>query len=167
MSHVFSQIFLLLFGISVFKWFKDYSKAWSYLFIASIGVAVVLTVANSLNYLAALNLIGSVNHTANDQFMVLTMLFLKLANYGQAFYEIFWGLYFISFGALILKSRRIPVVFGYLLILGGLGFPINTLEKIVFPDFYPLVFTKITMLLSGLGFLPAILYILIKGIKRE
>ena len=151
-SHLIAQVFLLFFGMAVLRLFKGVSKTWATIFWTSIMMSVAITVVNTLNYVAPLVLLGKAGYLRTfqqDQLHALVMVFLRLSNYGQALFEIFWGLYLFAFGLLILKSRYIPMVFGILVIVGSLGFPINTFTKLLVPEFHPAVFTRMTMLFSG------------------
>jgi hypothetical protein len=73
------------------------------------------------------------------------------------------SLFLFFFGLLIFKSRRLPFILGIFLILASLGYTLNTFTKLLVPDFYPATFTQIAMLLSAVGGLPLMLWLLIKG----
>lgn len=169
-SHLIAQIFLLFFGMAVYRLFKGVNKTWSSIFWTSILMTVAITVVNMLNYVAPLVLLSNADYLKifqQEQLHALVMIFLRLSNYGQAFFEIFWGLYLFAFGLLIIKSRYIPVIFGIMMIVGSIGFPINTFTKLLVPEFYPALITQITMLFSGLGVLPTLFWILIMGVKEQ
>jgi Domain of unknown function (DUF4386) len=169
-SHLFAQVFLLLFGMAVCRLFKGVNKTWTTIFWTSILMTVAITVVNTLNYVAPLVVLGKaayLNVFRQEQLHAIVMIFIRLSNSGQALYEIFWGLYLFAFGLLIIKSRYMPVILGILMIVGSLGFPINTFTKLLVPEFYPAVFTRMTMLFSGLGVLPALFWILIIGVKEH
>jgi len=98
----------------------------------------------------------------------MAMIFVRLSNsFGQGLLEIFWVPYYFSFGLLIIRSRFLPKIFGILLILMSIGFAINILDKFLIPQFYPAMFTRLAMTLGGLGGLPTILWLLIKGAKVQ
>ncbi len=167
-SHLFAQVFLLLFGMSVFRLFKGVNKTWATIFWTSILMTVAITFVNTLNYIAPLIVLSKADYLnvfQQEQLHVIVMIFLRLSNFGQALYEIFWGLYLFAFGLLIIKSRYIPRILGVLLIIGSIGFPINTVTKLLIPEFYPAIFTQMAMLFSGLGVLPTLFWILIIGAK--
>lgn len=169
-SHLFAQIFLLLFGMAVFCLFKGVNKTWVTIFWTSIVITVVTTVVNTLNYVAPLIVLSGADYLSvfsQEQLHAIVMIFLRLSNFGQAFYEIFWGLYLFAFGLLIVKSRFIPRILGMMMIIGSTGFPINTLTKLLVPEFYPAIFTQMTMFFSGLGVVPVLFWILIVGINIE
>jgi hypothetical protein len=167
-SYLFSQIFLFLFGLSIYALFRDVNRAWARLFLGSLLVAVAIAVMNVLNNLAALLLMGNagyLNAFTPDQRSTLAMLFLRLNNSGIALLELFSAPYFFALGWLIVKSRYLPKVLGILVMGIGFGFVLNTLTKILVPDFQPAMFTRTAMLLGALGGIPTILWLLIRGVK--
>ena len=169
-SHLIAQVFLLLFGLTVVRLFKEVNKTWATIFWTSILMTVAITFVNSLNYIGPLIILGKADYLdvfQQEQLHAIVMIFLRLSNYGQALYEIFWGLYLFAFGLLIIKSRYIPGILGVLMIIGSIGFPVNTVTKLLIPEFYPAIFTQMTMLVSGLGVLPAIFWLLIMGAKNN
>lgn len=169
-SHLIAQVFLLLFGMAVVRLFNGVNKTWTSIFWTSILMTVAITVVNTLNYVAALIILSKADYLnvfQQEQLHALVMLFLRLSNFGQALFEIFWGLYLFAFGLLIIKSRFIPRILGMLMIVGSIGFPINTFTKLLVPEFYPGIFTQVTMFLSGLGVVPTLFWILIVGAKEQ
>ncbi len=169
-SHLFAQIFLLFFGMTVFRLFKGVNKTWAIIFWTSILMTVAITFVNTLNYVVPLVVLSNADYLnvfRQEQLHAIAMIFFRLSNFGQAFYEIFWGLYLFAFGLLIIQSRYMPRILGVLMIIGSIGFPINTVTKLLIPEFYPAIFTQMTMFFSGLGVLPALLWILIMGVKTQ
>ncbi len=133
-------------------------------------MSVAITVVNTLNYVAPLVILSKADYLKifqQEQLHALVMIFLRLSNYGQALFEIFWGLYLFAFGLLIIKSRFIPRMLGILMIVGSIGFPINTFTKLLIPEFYPAIFTQMAMLVSGLGVVPTLFWILVIGVKEQ
>lgn len=169
-SHLFAQVFLLLFGMTVVRLFQGVNKTWATIFWTSILMTVAITVVNTLNYVAPLVVLSKADYLnvfQQEQLHAIVMIFLRLSNFGQALYEIFWGSYLFAFGLLIIKSRFIPRILGMLMIVGSIGFPINTFTKLLVPEFYPAMFTQMTMLFSGLGVVPTLFWILIMGVKEQ
>lgn len=94
------------------------------------------------------------------------MLFLKVHGYGIQIVEIFWGLWLIPFGQLVYKSSFIPRILGILLILAGVGYTLDSFTFMLFPKYRE--FTQIiAFTFSGIGELSIILWLLIKGVKKN
>ncbi len=99
-----------------------------------------------------------------EQKQVVAMLFLNFHKYGMIILEIFWGLWLIPFGQLVYKSGFIPRIFGLLLILGGMGYIIESFTFLLFPDYHTNI-TKYTSVTYSVGEISIILWLLIKGVK--
>ncbi len=168
-SSVLGQIFLLFFGLTIFRLFKGVNKTLATVLLTSILVSVSVGVINSLNNIAALVVLSNADYLkafGQEQLNALMMIFLRLNSFGIGLAELFLALSLFSFGLFILKSRYIPRILGILLMIGSCAFPINTFTKILIPQFYPAIITQITMLLNSPGIL-TILWLLIKGVKEQ
>ena len=134
-------------------------------------ITVAIAVVNTLNHFASLLFLSQadfLNVFSTEELYAMAFIFLRLANSpGQALIEVFWAPFYFSFGLLIIRSRFLPKIFGILLTIMGVGFAINILEKFLFPQFYPAVFTQLAMLGGALGGIPTILWLLIKGVTKE
>jgi hypothetical protein len=118
-----------------------------------------LSVLSQADYLKAFN---------PEQLNAMAMLSLRLANSsGQGLLEIFWAPLYISFGLLIIKSRFVPKILGILLMIMGVGYAINILDKFLIPQFHPVMFTRLAMTLGALGGIPTIFWLLIKGVNEQ
>jgi hypothetical protein len=77
--------------------------------------------------------------------------------------EIFWGLWLIPFGILVIQSRFIPRILGYLLFLAALGYLASSVTFLLLPSYREFVdkfATKLTFCE-----VPIILWLLIFGAK--
>jgi len=168
-SNLFSQAFLLFFGLEIYRLFKGVNKTWASVFLTSILMTVALTVANTLNYVAPLVVLSKADYLnvfQQEQLHAMMMIFFRLNGYGQLFLEIFWGLFLFALGLLIIKSRSVPRVLGILLIIQSVGFPLNTFTQLLIPHFYPAVMTQLTLLFGAVG-APTMFWLLIKGVKEQ
>jgi len=75
----------------------------------------------------------------------------------------FWGLWLIPFGTLVIKSGFFPKILGALLIIAGIGYIITSLTYFVFTD-QAAVIRKAVMPLY-FGEVPIILWMMILGAK--
>lgn len=169
-SNIFSQLFLLFFGLTIFRLFKGVDKTLAAVFLISILMTVAIAVVNSLNNIAALIVLGKADYLSvfgQEQLNAIMMLFLRLNNSGIGLLELFTALSLFCFGLLIIKSKYIPKILGILLIIASFGFPINTFTKLLIPQFYPAIFTRLAMFCGALGGIPIILWLLIKGVKEQ
>ena len=168
-TNLFGQICLIFFGILTFRLFKEVNKIWANIFLIFVLISSTVAVINSFNNLAALFVLSKadfLNSYSSEQINGLMMLFLKMNNYGVGVTEYLLTPYIFALGMLIVRSGFVPRILGVLLFVGGFGFTINTTTKILFPQFYPAIFTQIAML-GGSLLMPTMLWFLIKGLKKS
>ncbi|MFC7195108.1 DUF4386 domain-containing protein [Halosimplex aquaticum] len=97
-----------------------------------------------------------------EQSQGLASLFLDLHQHGIFIAQIFWGLWLLPMGLLVYKSGFIPRVLGVLLVIGGLGYMIDSFIFFLAPSF-GITFTDFTFI----GELLFPLWLLIKGVNAE
>jgi hypothetical protein len=168
-SSLFGQIFLLFFGLTVFRIFKGVNKNLATVLLTSLLVSVAVGVVNSLTNIGALIVLSNADYLRAfqpEQLNALMMIFLRLNGFGIGLQELILAISLFSFGLLIIKSRYVPRIFGILLMIGASAFAVNTFTKILIPQFYPAIITQLTMLLNSPGIL-TILWLLIKGVKEQ
>jgi hypothetical protein len=137
---------------------------------ASLTVSIAMAVFNQFNHLGALLVLSHAEYLeafTPEQLNAAAMIFLRMSNHGQALLEVFWVPYNFAFGLLIIKSKYAPRVLGILLIVAGFGFGINIFQKILNPQFHPVMFTRLAMSLGALSGIPTMLWFLIKGAKTQ
>jgi hypothetical protein len=169
-STILSQVLSLFFGLTIFKLFKGVDKTLAMILLTSLLVGVGVGSVNSFNNLAALVLVSNADYVKAfepAQLNALAMTFLRLNNYGIGLVEIFTAIYLFTLGLLIVRSRYMPRILGILLMIGACAFPINSFTKILIPQFYPVLMTRITMLLNAFGAPATILWLLIKGANEQ
>ena len=168
---LFSQVFLFFFGLTLFQLFKDVNRVLATVFLTSVLMSVGIAVVNTLNHFQALLLLSGADYLkvfTPEQLNAMAMVSIRLANSsGQGLLEIFWTPYYFAFGLLIIKSRYLPKVLGVLLMIMSIGYAVNVFEKVLIPEFHPLIFTRLAMTLGALGGIPTVLWLLIKGAKVE
>lgn len=168
-SMILSQILLLFFGLAIFRIFKGVNKTLATACFASLLVGGGVGIVNSLNNLGALVLVTNPDYAKAfqpEQLNALAMTFLRMNNFGVGLVEIFTAIFLFCLGLLTLKSKYMPGIIGILLIVGSLGFPINTFTKILIPQFYSPTFTQLAMFGGALGGALPMLWFLIMGINE-
>lgn len=162
-----SEVLLLFLSLEFYRVFAPVERGLSRLLLASALLTVGLGVANQLPNLVALLLLGPdayLQAFADIQRQALVLVLLRVQNgFGQALVEIFWTPYYVALGLLVVRTRALPRVLGVLLVVMGIGFSINILDKLLAPTFYPLLFTRSAMALGALGAIPTMLWLLIRG----
>lgn len=166
-SNLLCQVMFIFLVLTLYQLLKDVQERLAKIMVALVIVAVPIAVLIIFNQLFALI-------TLNDRFMktfeeihrnTLTMAFLKMYGNGTSGIGIFWGLWLIPFGQLVIKSGFIPKIFGVFLILGGIAYIIDATAFIMFPRFVPQ--TNILVgIFSSLAEISMVLWLLIKGVEN-
>lgn len=132
--------------------FKGVNKLQERLFLIFGLIGVPIAMFNTINWIAALL---SVNDPATMMF------FLNLYPEGESIASIFWGLWLLPLGVLVLKSKYFPKFIAYALFIGGLGYFFGSLLHFVFPNvgWISVVFID----LMTIGEMVFIFWLIIKG----
>ena len=121
---------------------------------------------NTLNDYAALMLGRGADYLAviaHSQRDALAMMFVDLHHQGTVVNEIFWGLWLLPLGALVMKSGFLPRFLGYWLALNGLAYLVNSFTGQLLPQ-YAVMVSNVTLPLL-LGEVAFVLWLLIFGAK--
>ena len=87
-----------------------------------------------------------------------------MRSYALAANEALWGVWLISLGILIIKSRYLPRAIGVLALVASVGYVLMSVSFIAFPAIRPMA-DRVGMLLIQ-GELIVILWLLIMGAKE-
>ena len=163
-----SQLAMLFLALELYRVFAPCGRALARVLLVSMIIGVALACANQLPNLAALLWLKPEPYLrafTQPQREALALLLLRVQNgVGQGVLEIFWTPFYVAFGLLALRTRALPRVLGLLLVLMGVGFAINIVEKFLVPQFHPEFFTGLAMSLGALGGLPAMVWLLVRGL---
>lgn len=156
-------VFLVLVLYRIFKSTHEYrAKLMVFLVIVQIPIVFVLVTFNfSALMVAKGSLLPSLFITERQEFVYFLLRTYKL---GIIILMIFWGLWLIPFGQLVLKSGYMPKFIGYLLIIGGWAYVIESLDYILLDEKLSLI-TDYTFVLYAVAELSTVAWLLIKGIK--
>ena len=167
-SQLISVTIFLIMALVLYRVFKQVNEHQAKLMVAFVIVQVpIVFLIETFNMTAIMILKGDVLKTlTSEQFPNGAMVFLKTHGYGIMLLETFWGLWLIPFGQLVYKSGFIPRILGVLLIIAGLGYTIDSLTFMLFPNYRDI--TKVpAFTFSAIGEISTILWLLIKGVKSN
>ena len=167
-SELFSSVVFIFLVFVLYRLFKGVNNKQAGLMAILILLSIPIVFVNVLNEVAAAALASGSFLSVFDrgQLDALAYLFLHLHHRGFALAETFWGLWLFPFAMLIIRSEFIPRVLGFLLLIAGCGYllgPINFL-------FLPRPLREVTLLesiLTAVGELPIIFWLLIWGVQRN
>ena len=120
-------------------------------------LAVPIAFLNEINNLAVLHLLNQANESQH-----LISIFLNIHEQGILIAQVFWGLWLFPLGYLVYTSGGMPKFIGILLIIGCVGYVVDSFTQILLPQF-KITFSEFTFL--GEVIFP--LWLLIKGIKKQ
>jgi hypothetical protein len=129
------------------------------------GAAVAFL--NMLNQVPALVVVSGAPYLEAfepAQRQALALFFLGLHAEGIVLAKVFFGLWLIPLGLLIVRSGFLPKALGVLLVVGGVGYVVDVLVHFLAPQIAPTV-TPIATAPSGIAEVALILWLLIKGAK--
>jgi hypothetical protein len=155
-------IFLLL---ALYKLLKPVNPNVALHMVVLLLVGVPIALVNELNQVAALLLLsGADNLIASEvgRLHAQVMFHLNLHEYGINIAQIFWGLWLLPFGYLVLRSGFLPPILGVLLMIGCVGHLMDVVTAVMLPHFDVTVtqFTSIGEFLFPL-------WLVVKGVDSE
>ena len=120
-------------------------------------ISVPLFMLNQLNLYAVLPL-------AQAQSYELLGISLDIYRKGAAITSIFFGLWLLPLGLLVLRSGYLPKFIGVLLIIGSLGYPILFVQIFLFPELKNSLYSNPFLLFTHLAELSLMSWLLVKGV---
>jgi hypothetical protein len=167
-AELIAAVFFLLLVMALYRLLSGVNKNHARLMVGLVLVSVAITFVNVLNNIAALTLFRGTDYLSvfdKPQRDALAMLFLGLCRQGHAVNDIFWGLWLLPFGLLVMRSRFLPRILGLLLIVNCFAYVAISVTSLLLPAYGNVVFRASMPAL--LGELWIMLWLLIKGAKVQ
>jgi hypothetical protein len=165
-TDLIGQVMFILVVMALYRLFRGVSETQAS-HMAALGlVSAAVGFLNVLNNIAALTLFRGADFLTvfdKPQRDALAMLFLRLYGQGIVINEIFWGLWLLPFGILVIKSGFIPRIFGVLLIVNCLAYVAVSLTALLLPDYASVVNRYATI--PQTGELWIMLWLLVMGAR--
>jgi hypothetical protein len=120
LSSLFGHVCFLFLASALYRLFEAVDRHMARQMVLLVIAGVAVEFLNRLNQLAAILLLDSGAALASfttSQVHGLAMFFLELHKNGGMMATLFWALWLLPLGILILKSRLIPKVFGAMLLV--------------------------------------------------
>jgi Domain of unknown function (DUF4386) len=165
-AEMFSAIMVIFAVMALYRLLKDVNPRHAALMVILWLISVPITCLNVLTGSAALTLAGGgafLSAFQPAQLDALVLLSLRLHNTGFAVAQIFWGLWLVPYGLLIMRSGFIPRVLGILQIIAGCAYVVSSATLFLLPHYLPLVSRAMVPLEAGEA--PLILWLVIFGAK--
>ena len=121
-SFLVMQIAFLLLPLALYRVLADVDRRVAIAMVALAVVSVPIGLVAVTHRMEALALLGQAHTGTTDAMEAAYALGLQRYAHGLRIASLFWGLWLLPFGWLVLRSGRLPRVLGLLLVLGGLGY---------------------------------------------
>jgi len=159
------NLLMLLFAVTLYASLRERDSIVSRLFLVAMGMSITVSMTMSAVQAGAVvvrgdDLAGLLGSTAAP----LSALFARLANSVLAVAELLSAPAYAAFGLIIVRTHCAPRLIGIALIGMGLGFTLNSFEKLLAPQFHPALFTQAAMTLGAIGGLPTMAWLIVKGL---
>lgn len=165
-ADLFTSVIFLFLALALYRLLSPVNAGRAAQMAALALVSVGVGFLNVLNNIAALILFRGddfLNVFAKPQLEALGMLFIRLHGQGIVINEIFWGLWLLPFGLLVMQSGFLPRILGVLLIVNCFAYVAASLTSLLLPDYAGAV--NRYALIAETGELWIMLWLLIKGAK--
>ncbi|MEY5049549.1 MAG: hypothetical protein RLZZ175_2908 [Bacteroidota bacterium] len=155
MGSLITQLLFVIIAWLLYKLFENVNKSASQWMVILAFVSIPITMLNEINQYAVLLNTGNITQM---------MFFINLHQFGMSIASIFWGLWLFPLGYLVYKSGYFPKWVGFALYIGGLGYLIAFIIKILFPSLKPILsYTE----LFTFGEVVWMLWLSIAGVKKS
>ena len=154
------QVAFLLLPLALYRVLADVNLHAACLMVALAAVSVPIGLVALAQRMEALSLLQDAGANADAAFALC----LQRYSHGLRIASLFWGLWLLPFGWLVLRSARIPRVLGVLLMLGGIGYVMKVFGGLM-PDFADSAFARYATLPAALGEIGSCLWLLAFGAR--
>lgn len=165
-ADLFGQVCFIFVVFYLYQVFKDVNKINASLMVILALVGIPITMLNMMNHLIVYDIIndstflGSFTKSGKED---LVYIFLDIHRIGILISSIFWGLWLIPTGKLILESKYLPKFIGVFLIIGGVSYIIDFLVHSF--NLSISSFTEPLVVITSIGEFSLMFILLFKGIN--
>jgi len=165
-AFLIKQVAFLLLPLALFKLLRPVNQSTAALMVALAVVSVPIALVSLINRLDALDIIsGSFSQTlAPGELQSQAMLSLNAYGNGLLVTALFWGLWLLPFGYLVIRSGFLPKILGVFLVLGGLGYVAQVFWQILMPS---TSFPDFVLFPAAVGEIGICLWLLVVGVRKH
>jgi hypothetical protein len=165
-AFLLKQVAFLLLPLALFKLLRQVSHNIAVLMVALAVVSVPIALVSLVNKLDTLDVLSGYfgQSLAPAQMQSQAMLSLNAYGNGLLVTTLFWGLWLLPFGYLVMRSGFLPKILGIFLVLGGLGYVTQVFWQILVPD---IKFPDSVLLTAAVGEIGICLWLLLVGVRKR
>ena len=163
---LFCYIEFLLLPLLFYRLLGAVNRNAAVLMVVLAVVSVPLSIASLQHKLDVLTLLGHtpwLDALGMEQLQTQVMLQLSAYDHALLIAQIFWGLWLIPLGWLVMRSGMLPRVLGVLLMLGGLSYLADFVGQMMIAGYNASVLSDNMTLPAALGEIGTCLWLLIAG----
>jgi hypothetical protein len=149
-SELFHQVVFAYLALALYDLLRSVNRSLSTQLVLLVAMSVPIMFLNTLNELAALILVGAPPFLASftrPQLDSLAFLFLRLHGEGIGVVDVFWSLWLVPFGLLVMRSGFLPRSLGVLLLAGATGAMVGAIGSVL-PTLSNGAFDKVGQILA-------------------
>lgn len=155
------QVAFLLLPFALYRVLCDVDRGIATLMVALAVVAVPVGMVAAMHQLEALSLLQGTDAEARSTAFAQAM---QRSGHALRIASLFWGLWLLPFGWLVLRSGRLPRVLGLLLVLGGIGYLVNVFGGL-WPGYSASSIANYVRMPAALGEIGSCLWLLLFGAR--
>jgi hypothetical protein len=166
-SDLLMILFYLLTAWTLFNLLRNINKNQSLLFFVFTIISVSIMSMNMINHVIIIEINNSDYFNINGRYdlKTLSQLFSHLHNYGYLIAQIFFGLWLLPLGNIIIKSKIMPKYFGIMLIAATFGHLLEIIVTFIIPEYNFIIYPG--LIVSMLGEFSFCFWLLFRGINIE
>ncbi len=154
----------LLLPLVLYKLLNHVNKSFAVSMVALAFPSVPILFSNLMNKFAILSTIsGETTNSSAKQ----VLFYLEQFNDGNLIGQNFWALWLFPLGYLVYKSGILPKLLGVFLIVGSIGYYLDFLGRVLFPDYGDTAISDYITIPASIGEIGTCLWLLIMGAKEK
>lgn len=165
MANVICQFAFLFLALKLFVLFEKTDRFLSHSLLLVVVASIPVAFDHILFQVDLLEL-AKTGFVSNNELQVQVQMRFVQFNNQVIFIGLFWGLWLIPFGLLVLKSGYMPKIIGWLLVAGGIAYMLDACAFVLLPEFSNFT-SLINSIIPTIAELSAIFWLLAKGIKID
>lgn len=165
-AFLIKQVAFLLLPLALFKLLRPVHQGMALIMVALAVASVPIALVSLANRLDALDMLGGAYSHALSPIQLESQAMLSLNAYGNGLLvtTLFWGLWLLPFGYLVIRSGFLPKVLGFFLILGGLGYVTQVFWQVLIPS---VSFPDFILFPAAVGEIGICLWLLLAGVRKR
>jgi hypothetical protein len=167
-AFLLKQVAFLLLPLALYRVLGDAQRTAGVAMVAFAGASVPLALVALGNKLDVLSLLTDpllAATIAPSQLQALAAQAMDAYGNGLVATRLFWGLWLLPFGWLVLKSGRMPKVLGIVLMFGCLGYLVDVFGALLVSGYVDSTVARYAMLPASIGEIGACLWLLLFGVR--